>query len=208
VIWVGLLRNHTREINQSLDPGVSDAVLVARAKQGDAQAFALLYRRYLDRIYDFAAHRLESEEAAEDVAQAVFEQALVSLPKCRDGALFAGWLFAIARHVVADHHRARRYRTESMDAAPEIEDPAESPEDAAIRADQERAFRNARAQCLNDRERELLDLRLQDLNDKEISIALGTRHGAIRMRQKRMLEKLRECLGVVARVKGAARVDA
>jgi hypothetical protein len=77
VIWVGLLRNHTREINQSLDPGVSDAVLVAQAKQGDAQAFALLYRRYLDRIYDFAAHRLESEEAAEDVAQAVFEQALV-----------------------------------------------------------------------------------------------------------------------------------
>lgn len=206
---MGLLRNRTRESEPPpLDPGASDALLVAQAGQGDARAFALLYRRYLDRIYDFVAHRVESEAAAEDVTQTVFERALISLPTCRDGERFAGWLFAIARHVIADHHRARRHRTEPLDDAPELEDPAESPEEAAIRAERERAFRDARERCLNDQERELLDLRLQDLNDKEIASALGAGHGAIRMRQSRLLKKLRACLGIVARAKGAAHVDA
>lgn len=206
---MGLSRNRTREYEPpSLDSGGCDALLVARAEQGDAQGFALLYRRYLDRVYDFVAHRVEGEATAEDVTQTIFERALISLPTCRDGELFAGWLFAIARHVIADHYRARRFRTESLDDAPEFEDPAESPEEAAIRAERERAFRDAREKCLNDQERELLDLRLQELNDKEIAAVLGAGHGAIRMRQSRLLKKLRECLGIAARTKGAADVDA
>jgi DNA-directed RNA polymerase specialized sigma24 family protein len=57
------------------------------------------------------------------------------------------------------------------------------------------ALRQARAQCLTDQERELFDLLLADLNDKEISIALGKRHGAVRMAHWRLLQRLRICLG-------------
>ncbi len=83
------------------------ADLVARAKLGDGEAFALLYRHYLPEVYGFAAARLMDREAAEDVTQAVFFRAMTALPSCRDNAAFAGWLFAIARNMVAVRYRMR-----------------------------------------------------------------------------------------------------
>jgi RNA polymerase sigma-70 factor (ECF subfamily) len=208
---VGLLRSRppTNDAPPE-DPGGSDAVLVAQAKQGDARAFALLYNRYLDQVYDFAAHRLESREAAEDATQTTFLRAIASLKECRDERVFAGWLFAIARNVIADSYRARRHATPPLplDGAPEIEDPAATPEDLALQAAWERELDDARQHCLNPGERELLDLRLQGLSDREIATALGRGYGAIRTAQHRLIQKLRECLGVLVRAKEAAHVDA
>ena len=36
----------------------NDAILVARARNGDAEAFGQLYRRYLDPIYRYLSVRL------------------------------------------------------------------------------------------------------------------------------------------------------
>lgn len=69
-------------------------------------------------------------------------------------------------------------------------------------------MREARERCLNPGERELFDLRLEGLSDREIATALGRGYGAIRTAQYRLVQKLRECLGVAARAKGARHVDA
>ncbi len=78
----------------SQDPGGSDTELVAQARQGDPRAFALLSRRYLDRSTTTAAFDCVLE-AAEDATQTIFLKALRSIPTCRYGDLFAGWLFPI-----------------------------------------------------------------------------------------------------------------
>ena len=49
----------TAERLRSTDPGLADAALVAQAKSGDAQLFALLYWLCLDRIYDFVSRRVD-----------------------------------------------------------------------------------------------------------------------------------------------------
>lgn len=180
------------------DPGGSDAWLVSQAKEGDARAFALLYRRYLNQVYDFAAHRLDSDEAAEDATHTIFMRALTSLKTCRDEERFVGWLFAIARNVINDYYRDRRHRMEPLDTAPEVEDPSESPEETAIRVDDERRLQEAKENCLNQKERELLDLRLQGLSGQDIAKALGRGHSAIRTAQHRLIEKLRYCFGIMA----------
>ena len=194
------------------NPGGSDAELVAQAKQGDAQAFALLYRRYLDQVYDFAAHRLPGREAAEDATQTIFLRAVASLKDCRDERVFAGWLFAIARNVIADSYRSRRHATPPLsldsDSVPDVEDPAATPEDLALQAAWEGELGELRESCLNPGERELLDLRLQGLNDREIATALGRGYGAIRTAQYRLILKFRQCLGLLVRGKEAAHVDA
>lgn len=171
------------------------AELVARAKSGDAEAFSHLYRQYLPQVYGFAVSRLGDREAAEDAAQVICFRAVTSLPGCRDNAAFAGWLFAIARNVIADRYRVRRLPTRPLEAAEEREDLAPTPEEIAIQRDEAAALREARGHCLNDRDRELFDLLLTDLNDKQISIALGKSHGAVRTAHHRLLHKLRECLG-------------
>jgi RNA polymerase sigma-70 factor (ECF subfamily) len=185
------------------DLGDTDAVLVSRARQGDTQAFALLYRRYVAKVYDFAYHRLGSREAAEDATQTVFLRAYGSLKSCRDGDRFAGWLFAIARNVVNDTWRAHQHVVFVPDGWGNLADHADSPEERAVQADARSALRSARNRCLSAAERDILDLRLQDLNDRQIAQALGRSHGAVRVMQHRMLKKLRHCLGIATESKGA-----
>jgi RNA polymerase sigma-70 factor (ECF subfamily) len=180
----------------SPDPDGSDAELVAQARQGDSRAFALLYRRYLGQVYDYCRHRLGTREAAEDATQTVFVKALGSIRTCRDGDLFAGWLFAIARNVVTDAYRAGRVGSVDIDDRPDIADPARSPEEAAIGAEWTRLLLRLGAECVGNNDRDLLDLRLQGLTDREIAVALGRTHGAIRIAQHRMLKRLRDCMGL------------
>ena len=84
------------------------AELVQAARHGDATAFTYLYRRHVDRVYDYAARRLPDTHAAEEVTQEVFYRAFRGIAGCREAHLFPGWLFGIARHVIADLYRAPR----------------------------------------------------------------------------------------------------
>lgn len=188
-------RNHHFSAPPPTAPDADPAVIVARAKGGDIAAFAQLYRRHVGAVYDFAAHRLGQREDAEDATQTVFLRAAQSLHQCRDDAAFVGWLFAIARNVVADKLRMRRFRVASLDDLT-IEDPSPSPADLAVRAAQQAELWAARSRCLNDDERELYDLLAQDLTHAEIAAALGRRPGAVRTRHWRLLDKLRVCLGL------------
>jgi RNA polymerase sigma-70 factor (ECF subfamily) len=186
------------------DLGGTDATLVSQAGQGDTQAFALLYRRYVANVYEFSYHRLGSREAAEDATQTVFLRAYGSLKSCRDGDRFAGWLFAIARNVVNDSWRARQHVVIVADEWGNLPDGAESPEERAVRTDPRSDLRSARERCLSPAERDVLDLRLQELNDRQIATALGRSHGSVRVMQHRMLKKLRHCLEIATERKGAA----
>lgn len=70
--------------------------LISRAKAGDMAAFETLYRAFNERIYNFARQMVGSDADAADVAQETFVRAWKSLPKLRDNAAFAGWLYRIA----------------------------------------------------------------------------------------------------------------
>ncbi|MCC6944846.1 MAG: sigma-70 family RNA polymerase sigma factor [Thermomicrobiales bacterium] len=189
------LRNSTPAFAvTSTDPDEGDASLVTQATRGDAQAFALLYRRYLNQVYAFAASRLDSRETAEDVTQTIFLKALGSLHTCRQPELFAGWLFAIARNVVIDAQRTNRVVITTIDDRSELADTARSPESEAIASEWSRELERLRRDCLSAGDRELLDLRMQGLSDKEIAIALQRSHGAVRTAQYRMVKRLRGCL--------------
>ena len=86
----------------------SDEQLLARVRErGDADAFAVFYRRYAEVLLAFFARRTPSPEVAADLTMEVFAAALVTA-QTGSGALpdsAAGWLFAIARHKLADSYR-------------------------------------------------------------------------------------------------------
>lgn len=169
-----------------------DIALVAAAK-ADRQAFALLYRRYVGRVYGYCYVRLGEREAAEDATSTVFAKALVGLAACRDDA-FRSWLFAIAHNVVTDVHRARRPLA-PLAAARELVDPTPSPEEAALADHERRSVRALLAWLVPDQAR-VLELRLAGLTDAEIARVLGRSHGAIRSTQFRAVARLRALLGV------------
>jgi len=75
---------------------VSDAELVARARQGDTAAFGELVDRYRAAVYRAAQAALGSASEAEDVAQEAFLAAYQKMGTYRGEASFKTWLLTIA----------------------------------------------------------------------------------------------------------------
>src|SRR5438874_924064 len=72
-----------------------DGADVRKALAGDQAAFASLYNRYFNRVYDFLARMLRDSAAAEDVTQETFIQAMTALPSLKKPEGFKSWLFTI-----------------------------------------------------------------------------------------------------------------
>lgn len=75
---------------------MSDAELVARARQGDTAAFGELVDRHRTAVYRAARAVLGSPSEAEDVAQEAFLTAYQKMASYRAEASFKTWLLTIA----------------------------------------------------------------------------------------------------------------
>jgi RNA polymerase sigma-70 factor, ECF subfamily len=167
-----------------------DAELVALA-QADRQAFALLYRRYLDPVHQYCYRRLGSREAAEDATSLVFTKAFAALPTFRAGS-FRSWLFAIAYHVITDILRARRV-VDELEAAVEVPDGSPTPDEIVIAAEANSAVVRL-LKHLSPGQRGVVELRLAGLTGREVATVLGCSVGAVKIAQVRAYTKLRDLL--------------
>src|SRR5688572_23232483 len=84
-----------------------EAALVAAA-QRNRRDFGPLYGRYANPVYKYCFAQLGDRQAAEDATSLVFTKALGGLPSFHGGS-FRAWLFTIARNVVTDQFRGRRF---------------------------------------------------------------------------------------------------
>ena len=168
---------------------IDDEALAARAKQAPS-AFAPLYQKYVRPIYAYCYQRLGNRELAEDATSAVFTKALAAMPKYRSDS-FRGWLYTIARHVVADVHRRKPHAP--IEDADSVIDRGRSPEESALATDAERRVRFLLSH-LTGEQREVIELDLAGLTGAEIAQVLGRRQGAIRAAKFRAYKKLRTLL--------------
>ena len=85
----------------------SEQLLVDRAKQ-DAAAFALLYDKYFEGIFQFVYRRTDDEAVAGDLTSQTFYKALKNLKRYEfRGLPFSAWLFRIASNEVNKYYYAR-----------------------------------------------------------------------------------------------------
>jgi RNA polymerase sigma-70 factor (ECF subfamily) len=85
---------------------VTDADLVARARQGDAAAFGELVDRHRSAVYRAALAALGSHADAEDAAQDAFLAAYLRLDSFRGDASFKTWLLTITWHQAINRRRS------------------------------------------------------------------------------------------------------
>lgn len=151
-----------------------DERTLVEAARRDVEAFAALYRRYVDRIHAYAYRRSGSRSVAEDVTSATFEKALRGLGRYRWREPGIGpWLFRIASNeLVAVHRRGERHDRVAerlRDTAPRVM-PADRGTD---RIDDETEVRNALS-ALSPRYQRALTLRyFADLDNAEVAAAMG-----------------------------------
>ena len=155
-------------------PGATDAELVERVLAADREAFAVVYDRYGNKLYDFAYSMLRHREDAADAVADSFVLFAERLPQLRDPDRLRPWLYAIVRSECLRRLKARkRVAYGDEEQLVEMADDAITPAESAERAALQQLVWDASA-GLADRDRALLDLHLrQGLEGAELGEAVG-----------------------------------
>jgi RNA polymerase sigma-70 factor (ECF subfamily) len=83
---------------------------VRRCREGDPRAFAALFERFQDRLYDLAWAILQDQAEAEDAVQDTFLRVFERIGRYRGESSFETWLVAVAVNVCRDRLRRRKVR--------------------------------------------------------------------------------------------------
>jgi RNA polymerase sigma-70 factor (ECF subfamily) len=112
----------------------SDEQLIAKALQGNKQAWINLLKRYEKPIYNYGVRMTGKHEDALDLMQEVFISVYRNLATFRQEGSFKSWLFRIAHYRCIEFYRRKR-PMDGLDDIPEIEceqAPSEQHIDSAI----------------------------------------------------------------------------
>ena len=167
---------------------ITDELALVRRAQTDAQAFGVLYDRYVQRVYRYCLYRTNNVHEAEDLTAQIFLAALETLPRYRQDGHFAAWLFAIARNKVMDYHR--RVPHESLDDS--LLPPIHIDMELAVEKSERRQRLLKLIQALAEEERELIHLRyVAELPFAEIAKSLKKNEDAVKKMLYRLIARLK-----------------
>ncbi len=171
----------------------AEAELIERAKH-DPDAFAILYERYVDRIYAYIYYRTGDAREAEDLTARVFYRALAHIPDFNQrGAPFVAWLYRIAHNLLANWRRDRgRHPELPLDDLLGLHSHEATPHAQAERAEDEQELLEAIRRLPPERQNLLILKFVQDLSNIEIGRLLGRSEGAVKSLYHRTLLALRD----------------
>lgn len=185
-----------------LQPDLSDGELATAAAAGDRLAFAEIYDRYADRLYDFCVGLIGDRDAAADCVQDAFCVAATDLASLREPERLRPWLYSITRHHAMRRLR-HRYREEVSDDLPDMASADASPETLAGQSELARLIADA-AGGLSDRDREVLELSYRHgLDGPELAEALGVTLTNANTLMFRLRQTVERCLGALLVARGA-----
>jgi RNA polymerase sigma-70 factor, ECF subfamily len=168
----------------------SDAVLAARAAQGDTEAFEAIVRRHYAAVWRVAFLSVREEMAAEELAQDTFLRAYGAIAGWRGDASLRSWLATICRRLCIDRARLKQLDTV---VAPDLEavgGTTSEPETLADRFDLRAALDGLPA---DDREAFLL-VHHYGYSSFETATLLGVPASTVRSRVGRARERMAAAL--------------
>jgi len=167
--------------------------LVIKSKNGDSQAFGLLYDHYVRRIYNFIFYKTYQKETAEDLTSQTFFKALNSIASVDSQRSFSSWLYKIAQNTVIDHYRRDRHHAD-IDDIWDISD--DSPESDFVKGlDTDRDFAKVKKYLskLPQLERDIIMMRVwEEMPYKEIAEVVGKSEVNCKVIYSRSIKKLRD----------------
>jgi RNA polymerase sigma factor (sigma-70 family) len=179
-----------------------DARLVARCRQGEAAAWALLVKRYQRLVYAVVRRMGLDDHAAADVFQTVFSRLIEHLPRLAQPERLQAWIVTTAkREGLRAREKGRRHvsLTREDDDGDALEDSLvdEAPLAEEALSDWQQLNRlRAGMDQLDERCRTLLELVFRDEDEHlpydEVARRLGVPSGSIGPTRSRCLNKLRQ----------------
>jgi RNA polymerase sigma-70 factor, ECF subfamily len=172
-----------------------EQTLIEKAKT-DAEAFGILYDRYVEKIYNYIYFRVGNHHDAEDLTARTFHRALNHIGNYQHkGAPFSAWLYRIAHNLMANWHRDRqRHPVVSIeDMVISVQSELEPPLIAEALEEKHLLLETIRG--LPPERQQLLTLKfVEGLSNIEIGKIMGRSEGAIKSLYFRTLVSLRQML--------------
>ncbi len=174
----------------------TDRALINLVKKGKKEAFAEVYDRYVDRIYNYIYFKVGCREDCEDLTEQVFLQAFEKIDQFKfNGVPFVAWLYKIAQNLVVDFYRKKSKIVEfPMEKIFLPSSEKDNPENIFWGNMTAEGLYQALAK-LNEDQREVIILRfLEGLSTVEVAEIMSKTAGAIRALQFRALKALHRIL--------------
>jgi RNA polymerase sigma-70 factor (ECF subfamily) len=112
---------------------MTDGGLLQAAASRDRAAFEEIVGRYYQPVYRLVWRMTGGHRDSEDIAQESFTKLWQNPQQVREAGALKGWLMRVASNAVIDRSRKPRHGT--LDAVPEISDPAAKPDAPLDRSD-------------------------------------------------------------------------
>jgi RNA polymerase sigma-70 factor (ECF subfamily) len=179
------------------EPEYKEDDVLARASQGDKDAFGELYEHYTERIFNYVYYRTGNVHDAEDLTARVFQRAMNHIRNYTDrGIPFSAWLYRIAHNLVANWHRDRSRKQEiPLDDVPILPAKGDHPETALVRTEQQDALLRLIRRLPSERQNLLILKFVENMSNAEIGQIMGRSEGAVKSLYHRTLLFLRDEIG-------------
>lgn len=169
---------------------MSEKELIIKAKNGDINAFTILYSRYQKKLYSYAFYRLGNQADAEDAVSDCVLSAFEQIDKLKNAEAFSSWIFRILYCccTTAIKKQINQRHTDNID---DYENMFCITYDET---DEQLELKKALAQ-LSDEEREIVLLSVvAGFKSREIAKINGMTAGSVRSKLSRSLAKMKNCL--------------
>jgi RNA polymerase sigma-70 factor (ECF subfamily) len=190
-----------QQVESRLEKEMDEKALIAATQRGEVPAFNQLVLTYQSMVYNLAYRILGDADAAADASQDTFLSAFRAIKKFRGGS-FKAWLLRIATNASYDQLRYKQRRPTSpleallveTDHPSSFTDPAEGPEDYALRQELGGAIQAGLNTLPPDQRVALVLSDVQGLSYQEIAEVTRASLGTVRSRLSRGRAKLRDYL--------------
>ena len=180
----------------AMETAPEDSALMLRYRDGDADAFEMLYRRHNDALYRYLLRLCRHRDTAEDLFQEVWGKIIRTRQRYRPTAKFTTFLYRIAHNCFIDHLRRNKRHGNTVDIDPDTQ--ASAGTDAADEAERSLARRRLEAALRNlpDEQRDVFLLFEEaDLSLDEIATVTGVNRETAKSRLRYAVNKLKVAIG-------------
>ena len=169
---------------------ITSEALAEQCKAGNTDAFAQIYRSFIDRIFNYIFYRTSRRETAEDLTSQTFLAVVEKIHTFKQTkGSFSAWIYRIAHNQVVDHLRTNHI-TEDLLSHWHL--PSREDTENSFVEKEEQAQLHSVMEGLDKLKREIILLRIWDgLSYKEISQVIGKSEKNCKMIFSRALAKLR-----------------
>jgi RNA polymerase sigma-70 factor (ECF subfamily) len=174
-----------------------DRALMSRYRNGDVEAFELLYSRHKGPLYRYFLRRGMHPEAASELFQEVWTRIIRSKDRYRPTAKFTTYMYQLAHNCYVDHVRLQA-RAPTHHSSTDIDpdgisgNQEDNPENQAAQSQLREQFRQA-LETLPEEQREALVLREEGgLSLADIATVTGVSPETAKSRLRYGVKKLRE----------------